>query len=130
MAQPQRKRVTRQRVVAHVLRERAQIPAVARRLGQHDTLTHDPLTLAPLHAVSVALPPEETAQKRPAWFRLCLGLRVRCLVERADVLDRSLAGLLGPLTISLKSGAHVMDLALFLHRSKVRSTFGGSSLWR
>ena len=127
---PQRKRGTRQRVVAHVLHERAQIPAVARRLGQHNTLTHDPLTLAPLHTVSVALPPEETTQKRPARFRLWLGLRLRRLVERADVLDRSLPGLLGPLAVSLQRGAHVMDLALFLHRSKVRSTFGGSSLWR
>ncbi len=107
-----------------------QIPAVARRLGQHDTLTHDPLTLAPLHGLSVALPPEQTAQKRPARFGLRLGLLLRCLVERADVLDRSLPGLLGPLAVSLKRGAHVVDLALFLHRSKVRSTFGGSSLWR
>ena len=45
--------------------ERLEIPPVARRLGQHDALTHDPLPLAPPHAASVALPPEQAVEQAP-----------------------------------------------------------------
>jgi hypothetical protein len=53
--QPQLQRSPLERAVEHVLREAVEVPAVTRRLGQHHALAHDPLPLATVHGLSLAI---------------------------------------------------------------------------